>query len=78
MPITPQPDWVVTQRQTVGERIRHARRDANLTQMKLAGLIGVDHRTIHRIEHGTSDPTLGLLIMLASALQVPLADLVRQ
>ncbi|WP_406420920.1 helix-turn-helix domain-containing protein [Streptomyces sp. NBC_00842] len=78
MPITPQPDWVVAQRQAVGERIRYARVDANLTQMKLAGLIGVDHRTIHRIEHGTSDPGLGLLIMLADAVRVPLADLVRE
>jgi DNA-binding XRE family transcriptional regulator len=78
MPIKPQPDWVITRRQAVGERIRQARLTANLTQMKLAERVGVDHRTIHRIEHGTSDPGLGLLIMVAATVQVPLADLVRE
>ncbi|MEV7959283.1 helix-turn-helix domain-containing protein [Streptomyces sp. NPDC087532] len=77
MPIKPQPDWVIARRQAVGERIRHARVNANLTQMRLAEHVGVEHRTIHRIEHGTSDPGLGLLIMVAAAVQVPLADLVQ-
>lgn len=77
MPIKPQPEWVVTQRRTVGDRIRAARLDANLSQIRLAALLGVDHRTIHRIEHGTSDPGLGLLLMLSDAVDVPLAELVR-
>ncbi|MGW4779991.1 helix-turn-helix transcriptional regulator [Streptomyces filamentosus] len=33
--------------------------------------------TIHRIEYGTSDPSLGLLLRLARVLHVPLADLVQ-
>lgn len=77
MPIKPQPEWVVTQRRTVGDRIRAARLGANLSQMRLAAMLGVDHRTIHRIEHGTSDPSLSLLLMLSDAVEVPLADLVR-
>ncbi|MYY07313.1 helix-turn-helix domain-containing protein [Streptomyces sp. SID4913] len=34
--------------------------------------------TVHRIEYGTSDPRLSMLLRLAAALGVPLADLVRE
>ncbi|MFC9247735.1 helix-turn-helix domain-containing protein [Streptomyces sp. NPDC057136] len=78
MPIKPQPEWVLSQRRTVGDRIRAARLAANLSQMRLATMLGVDHRTIHRIEHGTSDPGLGLLLMLSNAVDVPLAELMRE
>lgn len=72
-----QPAWVLTHRRAIGERIREARLNANLTQVRLGDLVGVDHKTIHRIEHGASDPSLGLLLQIAHAVRVPLADLVR-
>ncbi|MER7908329.1 helix-turn-helix transcriptional regulator [Streptomyces sp. NPDC096068] len=72
-----QPAWVLSRRQAIGTRVRVAREHANLTQLRLGEIVGVDHRTIHRIEYGTSDPRLGLLIRIARALDVPLSDLVR-
>ncbi|MEU2181215.1 helix-turn-helix transcriptional regulator [Streptomyces thermolilacinus] len=77
MPADPPPAWVTTRRWAIGSRIRDARLHAGLTQMQLAELVGVDHKTIHRIEYALSDPSLGLLLQIAHAVNVPLADLVR-
>ncbi|MFE0651323.1 helix-turn-helix domain-containing protein [Streptomyces sp. NPDC059534] len=74
---TEQPAWVLTRRQAIGARIRAAREHANLSQLALADRCGVDHKTVHRIEYGQSDPGLGLLIQIAHAVGVPLAELVR-
>ncbi len=74
---TDQPAWVLSRRQAVGARIRSAREHANLSQLQLGNLVGADHKTIHRIEHGTSDPKLGLLIQIAHEVKTDLADLVR-
>ncbi|MFF3159138.1 helix-turn-helix transcriptional regulator [Streptomyces sp. NPDC057910] len=72
------PEWVQTRRRTIGTRIRAGRLNADLTQMALAERTGVDHKTIHRIEYAQSDPSLGLLLRIADAIGVPLADLVKQ
>ncbi|MER7050036.1 helix-turn-helix transcriptional regulator [Streptomyces jumonjinensis] len=64
--------------QTVGDRIRDARRAAGLTQWRLGEMVGADHKTIHRIEYGTSDPSLRLLFRIARAVGVPLSELVRE
>ncbi|MFC8267832.1 helix-turn-helix transcriptional regulator [Streptomyces cinereoruber] len=72
-----QPAWVLSRRQTIGGRIRAAREHANLSQLQLASLVGVDHKTIHRIEYGISDPGLGLLLQIAHAVGVPLSELVQ-
>ncbi|MDV5145950.1 helix-turn-helix transcriptional regulator [Streptomyces sp. SBC-4] len=61
----------------IGTRIRVAREHLNLSQVRLGELVGADHKTVHRIEHGTSDPGLGLLLQIAYAVDVPLAELVR-
>ncbi|MFE5591429.1 helix-turn-helix domain-containing protein [Streptomyces sp. NPDC056549] len=71
-----QPDWVLSRRQVIGARIRAAREDAGLSQLQLATLVLADHKTIHRVEHGTSDPKLGLLLQIAGAVGVPLGELV--
>lgn len=72
-----QPAWVLTHRQVIGHRIRTAREHVNLSQLQLGTLVGVDHKTIHRIEYGTSDPRLSLLLQIARAVDVPLGELVR-
>lgn len=72
-----QPAWVRTRRELIGTRIRRAREHANLSQVQLGELVGVDHKTVHRIEYGVSDPSLGLLLQIARAVGVPLPELVR-
>ncbi|AAR29746.1 hypothetical protein VWBp58 [Streptomyces phage VWB] len=71
-----QPAWVLARRELIGARIRDARILTNLSQLELATLAGVDHKTIHRVEYGLSDPGLGLLLQIAHAVDVPLAVLV--
>ncbi|WP_319262301.1 helix-turn-helix transcriptional regulator [Streptomyces europaeiscabiei] len=71
------PDWVSARRREIGVRLREARHRANLTQMQLGELIGREHRTIHRWEYAERIPNLNDLLLLADALNVPLADLVR-
>lgn len=72
-----QPAWVQTRRELLGARIREAREHANLSQVELRQHVGVDHKTIHRIEHGTSDPKFGVLLQIARAVGTSVADLVR-
>lgn len=71
------PDWVHARRREIGARIRDARLNANLTQVQLGELIGRDHRTIHRWEYAQRMPDLQDLLLLADALNIPLAKLVR-
>jgi transcriptional regulator with XRE-family HTH domain len=71
------PDWVHARRREIGARIRDARLNANLTQVQLGELIGRDHRTIHRWEYAFRIPDLEDLLLIADALDVPLAELVR-
>ncbi|MFE7509770.1 helix-turn-helix transcriptional regulator [Streptomyces sp. NPDC057540] len=72
-----QPAWVRARRELIGARIRDARIQANLSQLELGNRVGVDHKTVHRVEYGTSDPGLGLLLRIARAVDVPLTELVR-
>ncbi|MFJ2174303.1 helix-turn-helix domain-containing protein [Streptomyces sp. NPDC087851] len=78
MPTDPPPAWEISRRQQIGARIRDARLDAGLTQIQLGELVGLDHKTIHRIEYATTDPSLGMLVRIARAMAVSLSDLVRE
>jgi transcriptional regulator with XRE-family HTH domain len=71
------PDWVSARRQQIGERIRTARLQANLTQAQLGERVGREYRTIHRWEYAQRIPNLTDLLLLAAALDIPLADLVQ-
>lgn len=72
----PPPDWVVARRRAVGQQIRAARLQANLTQEHLALIAEMDRATYNRIEQGHQSPLLDTLIRIAGALGVPLAELV--
>ncbi|WP_030928547.1 helix-turn-helix domain-containing protein [Streptomyces sp. NRRL B-24720] len=74
----PPPDHVIARRRAVGDQIRAARNAAGLTQQDVAERIGMDRATYNRIEQGHSSPLLDSLILIADAIGVPLADLVRQ
>ncbi|MEU2450036.1 helix-turn-helix transcriptional regulator [Streptomyces sp. NPDC012765] len=76
-PPSPPPDWVLVRRRVIGARIRAARKDAGLTQEALAEAVGIDSKSVHRIEYGTSDPSLSVLLRLGDALGIPLVELVR-
>lgn len=71
------PDWVPARRREIGERLRAARLNANLTQAQLGERIGREYRTIHRWEYATAVPNLEDLLLIADTLDIPLADLVR-
>lgn len=55
----------------LGERLRKARKDKNLTQQKLAVMAGVVQQTINKLERGImTRPTEQLIIEIAKHLDV--------
>ncbi len=54
--------------QAIGERIRHHRKRANLTQEKLAEMANISSRHMSKIETGGCPPSLPCLVSLAIAL----------
>ena len=52
------------------------RKDADMSQEKLAALSGVHRVTIARIETGKISPTVGTLVKLAKALDVDVSELI--
>lgn len=77
MHLDPPPPWVLARRRTIGSQLRDARRTAGLTQIQLGERVGRDHKTISRWENAHRVPTLVDLLLIADALNIPLADLVR-
>ncbi|MBL3808543.1 helix-turn-helix transcriptional regulator [Streptomyces sp. BRB081] len=73
---TPHPPWVLDRRRALGCRIADHRRAAGLSQDQLADRVGVERRTIQRYEAGTRDPGYSDLVLIADALDAPLAKLV--
>ena len=71
------PDWVPARRREIGDRIRTTRRLRKLSQIQLGERIGRDHKTIHRYETAATSPNLTELLLIADALNVELADLVK-
>lgn len=57
------------------QRLRRLRRDADLSQQKLADLSGVGRVTIARIEAATQSPKLDTIQKLASAMGYPIQAL---
>ncbi len=74
----PQPDWVIARRRDIGDQIRAVRVEAKLSQQNLAERAGLDRQSINRIEQGHQSPVVDNLIRIAGALEVPLAELVRE
>ena len=77
MPSDPLPARVLARRQAIGDQVRAARIAKKLSQEKLGELAGLDRKTINRIEQGTHATDLDNLLLIADALDTPLADLVR-
>jgi transcriptional regulator with XRE-family HTH domain len=77
VPTDPPSDRVLRRRCEIGDRIRIAREAAKLTQEEVRDATGVSRDSIIRVEAGTTSARLDWLILIADALGVELADLVR-
>lgn len=78
MPHQDRPTWLLDERRRLGVQIRERRLRQNLTQEKLAEHAGISRDTVQRIERAANNPRLTDLLQIARALEVPLADLVRE
>jgi transcriptional regulator with XRE-family HTH domain len=65
---------MATTKKLVGARIKELRRQAGLTQEKLAERVGLDSRHLSRLEVGRHFPSLQSLERIASALNVQLVE----
>jgi transcriptional regulator with XRE-family HTH domain len=62
---------------TLGQRLRHLRRARQLTLEQLGAAVGRAPSQLSLIENGRREPKLSVLQAIASALDVPLQDLLR-
>ena len=69
-PADPPPPWLLRARLAVGDRIRDARKAADISQEELAHRIGAERRTVVRIELGITSPPLDRLFQIAAALGI--------
>ena len=58
----------------IGIRIKHLRQERGLSQEALSEKVGISSKYISSIERGKENPTLDIIIKLASALQVEIED----
>lgn len=58
----------------IGLRLQNLRNQQGLSQRKLARSAGVSNATISLIEHGRTDPSMGLLKRILDAMSVSFAD----
>src|SRR4051794_32278096 len=61
----------------LGRRIRHLRSARNMTLDDLGTAIGRAASQVSMLENGHREPKLSLLVLVADALEVPLAELLR-
>ena len=59
----------------IGLNIMRCRKEQGLTQEQLAELTGYSQNHIQRVETAVSKPTVGLLLDVSAALNVPLTEL---
>lgn len=59
-----------------GENVQNARKDKNISQEKLAELIGVNRTYISLIEQGDRNPSLKTIYRIAKALNTKSSDLI--
>ena len=60
----------------LGEKIKSLRKDLGYNQKQFAKEIGSNRGTIIRIENGTVNSTIGMLLTISDALRVEIKDLV--
>lgn len=63
---------------TIGARIRQFRTQKNLTLQGLGRITGLSPSMLSLVERGKTSPSIGTLIVICSALEVHMSDLVTQ
>lgn len=61
----------------MGQRVNSIRTSKNMTQRELAEASGLDRTYISLVEHGRQNLTIGAVLKVAHALDVPIGDLLR-
>lgn len=74
---TESPDWVIARRHQIGDQIRAARQRAHMSQEAVAHAVPMERPNYVRIELGQASATLDTLLLIANAIGVPLAQLVK-
>jgi transcriptional regulator with XRE-family HTH domain len=64
-------------RRIFGERLRNLRKQAGLTQEKLAEKADLHHNFIGEVERGNMDISLGSLVKIAKALGIQVRDIIQ-
>ena len=59
----------------IGAFIAQCRREKNLTQMQLAGLLGITSQAVSKWENGLSVPDSSMLVSLAEELDISVSTL---
>jgi transcriptional regulator with XRE-family HTH domain len=67
--------WLLRERRAIGNRIRAARMDQNLTQEKVFVAVPLSRSVYQEIESGQGNPTVSTLLRIARVLHVPITDL---
>ena len=65
----------MNKKKLIGRRIKELRRSKELSQEKLAELAETSPNYLSRMERGTENPTLDMLIKLANALEVEMWEI---
>ena len=65
-----------TVKKKIGNKVRRLRQAKGLKQSELAELVGVEDKTISRIEVGGNYPSLDLLVRMSTALECDLTEFV--
>jgi len=60
----------------IGILVKNARRSHDLTQKEFAAKLGISHQQIQKYEAGTNRISAGMLLTIASILEIPLQSLV--
>ena len=66
----------IREKRSLGSNIRSARTERGITQLKLALMTGVSRSYLWKIESGTADVGIDVIIRIAKALDMPVRDLI--
>lgn len=70
MPSDPLPNWVLDRRREIGDNIRAARTARKMSQEQLGEVVGLDRKTVNRMEQGTHATLLDHLLLVSRALDL--------